>query len=218
MKSYVELLEDALEQYVGPPVLRRIKEDPTNALQLSHEIAEVTLFFTDVRSFSQTSRRMSPSELASELNRYLATACEVLFKHDAYIDSLIGDEIFAVFGLSSAKHADDACGAALECMEAIAALNMLREVKVPFDVGIGINSGKALVGNIGSKRKLKYTAIGDSVNLGARMERLTAQYGCHIILTEYTKRLLSRDFTTRELDMVSVGGSEARLAIYSLEG
>jgi adenylate cyclase len=218
MQSYVELLEDALKQYVGPPVLRRIKEDPTNALALSHEIAEVTLLFSDVRSFSEASSRMSPTELACQLNGYLATVCEVLVRHDAYIDSLIGDEIFAVFGLRSAKHADDACSAALECIEATAALNKLPEVKVPFDIGIGINSGKALVGNIGSRHKLKYTAVGDSVNLGARMERLTAQYGCHIILTEYTKRLFSRDFTTRELDTVSVRGIEAPLAIYSLEG
>jgi adenylate cyclase len=218
MKSYVELLEDALEQYVGPPVLRRIKSDPANALALWHELVDVTVFFSDIRSFSEATKGMSPSELAVELNNYLATACEILLRHDAYIDSLIGDEIFAVFGLSGAHHADASCRAALECLAAIATLNKRPNAKVLFDVGIGINSGKAMVGNIGSRYKLKFTAIGDSVNLGARMEGSTAQYGCKVILTEYTKELLSKGFTTRELDTISVRGRAAPLAIYSLEG
>jgi len=184
MKSYIELLEDALEQYVGSPVLRRIKSDPANALALCHELVDVTVFFSDVRSFSEASKGLSPSELAVELNNYLATVCEILLRHDAYIDSLIGDEIFAVFGLSSANHADDACSAALECLDAMATFNKRPNAKVPFDVGIGINSGKAMVGNIGSRYKLKFTALGDNVNLGARMEGSTAQYGCKVILTE----------------------------------
>jgi adenylate cyclase len=179
---------------------------------------EVTVFFSDVRSFSEASKGMSPSELAVELNNYLATVCEILLRHDAFIDSLIGDEIFAVFGLSSTHHADDACSAALECRDAVATLNKRPAVKAPFDVGIGINSGRAMVGNIGSRYKLKFTAIGDSVNLGARMEGSTAQYGCKIILTEYTKELLSKGFTVRELDTVVVKGRAAPLAIYSLEG
>jgi adenylate cyclase len=178
---------------------------------------DVTVFFSDARSFSEASKGMSPSDLADELNNYLAIVCEILLRHDAYIDSLIGDEIFAVFGLSSAHHADDACSAALECLDGMATLNKRPNAKVPLDVGIGINSGKAMVGNIGSRYKLKFTALGDNVNLGARMEGATSQYGCKVILTEHTKELLSKDFTTRELDTVSVGGRAAPLAIYSLE-
>jgi adenylate cyclase len=161
---------------------------------------------------------MSPGEVALELNNYLATVSEVLVRHNAFIDSLIGDEIFAIFGLSGVHHADDACRAALECLDALTALNKRPEAKVPFKVGIGINSGKVVLGNIGSRYRLKFTAIGDNVNLGARMEQSTAQYGCSVILTEHTKRLLTQGFIARELDSVAVRGLEAPLTVYSLEG
>ena len=217
MKSYVELLEEAIEQYVGPPVLARMKTDPASALALSHQTVDATLLFMDVRSFSQASKSLSLEDLISELNNYHALVSEVLVRHHGFIDSLIGDEVFAIFGISNDRHADDACSAAVECLAALAVLNKRPEAKVPFNVGIGINSGKVVLGNIGSKYKLKFTAIGDNVNLAARMERSTAEYKCNIILTEHTRKLLTLNYNTRELDSVSVKGMEAPLTVYSLE-
>jgi adenylate cyclase len=218
MKPYIELLEDAVEQYVGAPVLQRIRTDPSNALAVSQQVVEVTVFFMDLRSFSQWTKGMSPEEIAFELNNYLATVSEILVRHNAYIDSLIGDEVFAIFGLSGTHHADDACSAALECLAALEALNKRPNAKVSLDVGIGINSGKVMLGNIGSRHKLKFTAIGDNVNLGARMERSSAQYGCHVVLTDTSRKLLTLRFETREIDTVSVKGMDAPLLVYSLEG
>jgi adenylate cyclase len=123
--------------------------------------------------------------------------------------------IFAIVGISSDNHADDACNAALECLNALGVSNM-RPDKKGLDIGIGINSGKVILGNIGSKYRLKFTAIGDNVNLAARMESSSLQYKCNIILTENTRKLLTKGFNIKELDRVTVKGIEGQLIVYSL--
>jgi len=218
MREYVEVLEEAIEQYVGLPVLDRLRADPQKALILYQESIEATMLFMDVRSFSQYSQKLTLDSLMSELNNYLAKMSEIIIRHHGFIDSLIGDEIFAIFGIAGDHHADDACNTAVECLTTLETYNKRADSKVPFEIGIGINSGKVVLGNIGSKYKLKFTAIGDNVNLAARMERLTAQYKCNIILTENTMKLVTMDFQTRELDTVYAKGLEGKLNIYSLQG
>ena len=217
MKEYVEALEEAIAQYVGLPVLKRLRADPQKALVLYQESIEATMLFMDVRSFSQYAQKLTLDSLMSELNNYLAKMSEIIIRHHGFIDSLIGDEIFAIFGISSDHHADDACNTAVECLNTLETYNKRPDSKVPFEIGIGINSGKVVLGNIGSKYKLKFTAIGDNVNLAARMERTTAQYKCNAIITENTMKLITMDFQTRELDTIDVKGLEGKLSIYALE-
>ncbi len=217
MESYVKALEEAILQYDGLPVLNRLKADPTNALKLSRQLVDATMLFMDLHSFSQVPERVSPDNLVDDLNIYFEKMSEIIIRYNGFVDSLIGDAIFAIFGISNNHHADDACNAAIECLRSLDEFNMRLDSRYKFSVGIGINSGKVILGNIGSKYKLKFTAVGDNVNLAARMESETAKYQCPILLTEYTKQLLTMDFNITELERISVKGLEGQLIIYSLQ-
>lgn len=217
MESYIKALEEAILQYVGSPVLSRLKADPTNALKPSRQLVDASMLFMDLRSFSQVSKNVLPDKVIDYLNIYLERVSEIIIRYNGFVDSLIGDEIFAIFGISNDHHADDACNAAIECLTSLDKLNIRFGSRPIFDAGIGINSGKVILGNIGSKYKLKFTAVGDNVNLGARMESLTTKYQCHIVITEYTKKLLTMEFNIKELERISVKGLEGQLIVYSLQ-
>ena len=217
MESYVKALEEAILQYVGSPVLNRLKADPTNALKLSRQLVDATMLFMDLRSIPQSSKNVLPDKLLDNLNIYFEKMSEIIIRCNGFVDSLRGDTIFAVFGISNNRHADDACNAAIECLRSLDEFNMRLDSRSKFNVGIGINSGKVILGNIGSKYKLKFTAVGDNVNLAARMESETAKYQCPILLTEYTKQLLTMEFNIKELERISVKGLEGQLIVYSLQ-
>jgi adenylate cyclase len=217
MESYVKVLEEAILRYVGEPVLNRIKQDQEDALELNRVLVDATILFMDIRSFTQFLGKMSPDTLLDDLNLYFGMMSEIITRHHGFVDSLMGDAIFAIFGISGPHHADDACNAAMECLRSLEKFNKGRDSKFQFDIGIGINSGKVTIGNVGSKFKLKFTAVGDMVNLASRMEGLTGEYKCHIVLTEYTRNLLSQDFPARKLERVSAKGMDGQLMIYSLE-
>ena len=217
MDSYLKALEAAILQYVGSPVLSRLRADPANALQPSRQLVEATILFTDIRSLNDISRNMSQEKLFDDLNAYFERMSEVIIRNSGFVDSLIGDSILAIFGIGNGHHADDACNAAVECLRSLEEFNMGRDSSAKFETGIGINSGNVLLGNIGSKHKLKFTAVGDSVNLASRMESLTKEYRKPILISEYTKKLLTKDFIIEELDGISVAGLDRKLIIYSLQ-
>ena len=217
MESYVKALEEAILQYVGLPVLNCLKADPTNALKLSRQLVDATMLFMDLRSFPQSSKNVLPDKLLDYLNIYFGKMSEIIIRYNGFVDSLRGDGIFAVFGISNNHHADDACNAAIECLRSLDEFNMRLGSRSKFNVGIGVNSGKVILGNIGSKYKLEFTAVGDNVNLAARMESETAKYQCPILLTEYTKQLLTMEFNIKELERISVKGLEGQLMVYSLQ-
>ena len=104
---------------------------------------------------------------------------DVIVRNNGFVDSLIGDSIFAIFGIVNGHHADDACNAAVECLRSLEEFNMGRDSHAKFETGIGINSGKVMLGNIGSKHKLKFTAVGDNVNLASRMESQGSRLKCN---------------------------------------
>jgi adenylate cyclase len=217
MESYLKALEAAILQYVGSPVLDRLRADPANALQLSRQLVEATILFTDIRSLDDLRKDIPEEKLFDDLNVYFERMSEVIIRNNGFVDSLIGDSIFAIFGISNSRHADDACKAAVECLKSLDKFNMKLESRAKLEMGIGINSGKVMLGNIGSKYKLKFTVMRDNVNLASRMEGLTKEYHRPILLTEYTKELLTIGFNTRELDAISVIGLDRKLAVYSLE-
>ena len=217
MDSYLKTLEAAVQQYVGSPVLNRLRADPANALQLSRQLVEVTILFTDIRSLNDISRNTPQDNLFDDLNVYFERMSEAIIRNNGFVDSLIGDSIFAIFGIVNGHHADDACNAAVECLRSLEEFNMGRDSRAKFETGIGINSGKVMLGNIGSKHKLKFTAVGDNVNLASRVESLTKEYRRPILITEYTKKLLTLDFETTELDGISIRGLDRKLIIYSIQ-
>lgn len=211
-----------LGQYVSPHVLSELldrREDVLRAEVGSRE--HVTLLFSDIRDFTGISESMPPDRTVHMLNLYFSEWTDVIFKHDGTVDKFVGDAVMAVWGapLRTADHAVKAVRAAREMIERLAEINaaLAPEGYPALRIGIGINSGDAIIGNIGSERKLDYTAIGDAVNLASRLEALTKQYGCDILISESTFNLLGEEFVCNFVDRVKVRGKETPACVYKLE-
>ena len=184
---------------------------------------EITVMFSDIRGFTTISEKLDAQELALFLNQYLSDMTEVVFKHRGTLDKYIGDAVMAFWGapFEDEKHAAEACQTALDMMARIHEMQKEweAEAKPRLDIGIGLNTGVASVGNMGSSLRYGYTALGDSVNLSSRLEGLNKDYGTHILVNE-TTFVAARDsgFIFRELDMIRVKGKHEPVTIYELVG
>ncbi len=217
-KKYVR---KAFGQYVSANILEELLRDPKK-LKLGGERRELTVLFSDIRGFTTFCESREPEEVVEMLNEYLDKMTEVIFKNNGTLDKYVGDAIVAFFGAPSAKeeteHPFDACRAALEMIQELKVLQQKwkDEGKEPLDIGIGLNTGPVLVGNMGSNRKFDYTVIGDNVNLGARLEGLTRKYECDIVISEFTYQVVHNTFLTRRLDEVTVKGKNKPVVVYEL--
>ncbi|MFB9223286.1 CHASE2 domain-containing protein [Paracoccus cavernae] len=206
----------AFGQYLSPTLVSRLSENP-EALQLGGEERELTVLFSDIRGFTTLSETLDPTTLTALLNGLLTPMTDVLLEQEATIDKYIGDAIMAFWNapLAIADHPRKACLAALGMIAAVE--RMGRETGRDIRVGIGLHSGPACVGNLGSIRRFSYSAIGDSVNLCARIEGLTKQYGIAIAVSE-TTRAAAPELAFIEIDRVSVVGRKKPVTIYALLG
>jgi len=174
-----ELIKDAFRRYVSHQVADEIFKNPDAYVQaLKGERKKVTVMFTDIRGFTPLTAKLPPEEVVSILNQYLTSMTSVIFKYEGTIDKFLGDGLMAIFG-APISHPDDtirAVRSAVEIQELLRNENVLRQKmnKQPILVGIGINVGEAVVGNIGSQERLDYTVIGDSVNIASRLQDLAA--------------------------------------------
>jgi adenylate cyclase len=182
-------------------------------------IQELTVMFIDVAGFTGLSERMG-DRVVPLLSRYLDVASEVIVAHGGTIDKFIGDAVMAFWGAPTAQseHALLCCRAALACRSAIEAAGVNDDHGQPLQIRIGINSGRMLVGNIGSELRLNYTVIGDSVNVASRLEGANKQYGTQILIGAETKRLIGDALLTREIDSIAVYGRTEGLAVHELIG
>ena len=180
-------------------------------------VKELTVMFIDVASFTGLSERMG-DRVVPLLSRYLDAVSEVIVANGGTIDKFIGDAVMAFWGAPTPQqdHAVRCCRAALACSKAIADIN--DDQGQPLQIRIGINSGRMLVGNIGSELRLNYTVIGDAVNVASRLEGASKQYGTQILIGAETARLISDVFTIREIDNIAVYGRTEGLAVYELIG
>ena len=180
-------------------------------------IQELTVMFIDVAGFTGLSERMG-DRVVPLLSRYLDVASEVIVAHGGTIDKFIGDAVMAFWGAPTAQseHALLCCRAALACRGAIEAAGVNDDHGHPLQIRIGINSGRMLVGNIGSELRLNYTVIGDSVNVASRLEGANKQYGTQILIGAETKRLIGGALLTREIDSIAVYGRTEGLAVHEL--
>ena len=214
-------LRNTFEKFVSPSIVRKILEHPDN-VKLGGQKQNMSVFFSDVRGFTTISESLEPEALSSLLNEYLTPMTDLVFEHNGTLDKYMGDAIMAFFGapIPNTHHADDACRCALRHIERLKELNKELEAKeFPLlDIGIGINTGDMSVGNMGSETVRNYTVMGDSVNLGARLEGINKQYGTRIIISEYTHDALKCAFTTREIDWVKVKGKDKPVRIFELMG
>ncbi len=213
-------LKKAFSSYVSPDLVKQIEKDP-DKLVLGGEQREITILFSDIRGFTSISEGLTPQELVRLLNEYLNPMTRIVLEEKGTLDKFIGDAVMAIFNapLDLLNHPDAACRAAVRMLESLKELNVgfkARNMNV-IDIGIGINTGLAVVGNMGADIRFDYTAIGDSVNLASRLESLNKYYGTHILVSEETKvKVTAQGFKFREVDRVRVKGKQHPVVIYEL--
>ncbi len=212
-------IKRAFSKYVSKDVVEEILKNE-GAMDLRGKKLYMSVYFSDIRGFTSFSEKMDPVELSELLNKYFTPMSAIITQHRGTIDKYIGDAIMAMFGapLNYQDHASKACQAALDCIAALPELNREFALKnwPAIKIGIGINTGYMNVGNIGSATIQNYTVIGDSVNLGARLESLTKEYGVSIIISEFTYEIVKDIFNCRELDKVQVKGKKDFITIFEL--
>ncbi|WP_442895625.1 adenylate/guanylate cyclase domain-containing protein [Bradyrhizobium sp. AZCC 1719] len=213
------LLQKSFALYLAPHVINRMLSS-SKLPELGGETRNVTVFFSDIEGFSLIAEKMSPDGLMELMNEYLSAMTDVIESHGGYVDKYIGDSIVAVFGAPAddPDHAANAARAALDCCTQLAELNassaVFRDCKLA--QRIGINSGEALVGNFGSRRRFNYSVMSDAVNLASRLEGANKFYGTTVIASETTVALAGQAFAWRELDAIRVKGRTQALKIYQL--
>jgi adenylate cyclase len=213
-------LKGTFQKYVSPEIVNEILKDPSK-LELGGIKQEMTVFFSDIRGFTTISEKLDPKALSDLLNHYLTPMTDIIFKNSGTLDKYMGDAIMAFFGapIYSSEHAAQGCRAALKQIEKLFELQKIYVEKgLPMiDIGIGLNTGDMSVGNMGSETVRNYTVMGDSVNLGSRLEGINKEYGTRIIISEFTKNHLKPgEFVYREIDWVKVKGKTEPVKIYEL--
>ncbi len=208
--------------YVSKRIVDELIRDPSKA-KLGGERKEITVLFSDIRGFTSFSEKHQPEEVVSLLNEYLGAMTNVVFEHEGTLDKFVGDAIMALWGapVGQPDHAERACRCALDMIKKLKELQekWTAEGKYAIDIGIGINTGDMVVGNMGAEgKKMDYTVIGDNVNLGARLEGLTRQYNNHIIISEFTYEKVKQVVQVNELGSVTVKGKQKPVVIYDLVG
>ncbi|MFW6121554.1 MAG: CHASE2 domain-containing protein [Petrotogales bacterium] len=206
-------------KYVSPVVIDNLIKNPER-INLGGEKRNITIFFSDIRGFTPISERLEPEELVHLLNEYLTEMTSIIRKNQGLVDKFMGDAIMAFWGapLDQPNHAEMACLSSLEMMDKLRKLQKKwkNEGIPPFNIGIGINSGDAIVGNMGSSNRFDYTAMGDNVNLASRLEGLNKTYGTNILISENTYRVVKDKFETRKIGTVKVKGRKKPIVIYEL--
>jgi adenylate cyclase len=212
-------IRGAFQYYLTASVINEMLKDPTK-LKLGGDKKDLSVLFSDIRGFTTISEKLTPEELVHLLNEYLTAMTDIVFKYDGMLDKYMGDAIMAVFGapLDQPDHAKRACLTALDMLSELHRLQKKwqEEGKPVLNIGVGINSGDMVVGNMGSEMRFDYTVMGDMVNLGSRLEGINKEYGSNIIFSEFTYNAVKDSMCCRELDMVRVKGKKLPVKIYEL--
>ncbi|WP_027530744.1 CHASE2 domain-containing protein [Bradyrhizobium sp. WSM3983] len=216
-------------QYMSPVLVEQMAQSPEKVV-LGGEEREMTIMFSDVRGFTTISEsyKHDPQGLIVLMNRFLTPLTDVIIEEKGYVDKYMGDAIMAFWNapLDDAEHQVNACEAAIQMLEKIDVVNKEREqeaadgghVYIPLKVGIGLNTGIGVVGNMGSDLKKNYSVLGDSVNLASRLEGQTKEYGFPIIVGSRTALAAKDKFAILELDFIMVKGKSEPEVIYAIAG
>lgn len=209
-------LRKSFALYLAPQVIESMLAS-AKMPALGGEMRTVTVFFSDVAGFSSIAEKLTPAELVALMNEYLSAMTDIIEKHGGYIDKYIGDSIVAVFGapVSDPSHASNAVRASLQCRARLGELNAGGAFHgYSLAHRIGLNSGEALVGNIGSKRRFNYTVMSDAVNVASRLEGANKYFGTSIMASEMTVAQTGDTFAWRELDAIRVKGRAEPVNVY----
>jgi adenylate cyclase len=212
------LIADRFGVYVSPQVLEELRRDPEPARRGQRRT--VTVLFSDVRGSTTLSESLSPEAWLAQLNEYLSLMSEAIFDCDGYLDKFMGDGIMAVWNAFGTQpdHAELALSAARRMLELLAALNehwAQAPDRTPFRIGIGLHSGEAVVGNVGSQTRAQYTVIGDVVNTAARVEEMTKERQVELLLSDATAALLPEGEKLREIGEAGVRGRAGTIRLYT---
>jgi adenylate cyclase len=211
----------AFSHYVSPSLVNEILKDPKK-LVLGGEEKRLTCLFSDIRGFTTVSESLKPDALVKLINDYLTPMTDIVLKNDGTIDKYMGDAIMAFWGAPvwQEDHHVRACRTALEMMKKLDELQVVwQKAGIPkLAIGVGISTGRVTVGNMGSSTRFDYTIMGDTVNLGSRLEGLNKEYGTYIIVPKYTYEDVKAEFIFRQIDMVKVKGKDRPIKIYELMG
>ena len=208
----------SFQHYLSPEVIRLLLENPE---LVQPRKTEITVMFSDIRDFTTISEKLDAQVLAMLLNEYLTDMTRIVFSHQGTLDKYIGDALMAFWGapFEESGHAEKACRSALKMMQRVGELRKKwkAEGRPLLDIGIGINTGIASVGNMGSQLRYGYTAMGDTVNLASRLEGLNKEYRTHILASAVSYQAVrDSSFVFRELDLIRVKGKQQPVAIYEL--
>jgi adenylate cyclase len=213
-----ERVKSAFARYVSHQVMDSILESKIDTL--TGDRRRVSVLFCDIRGFTTIAERLSPEKVVQLLNEYFERMVEVVFRNNGTLDKFIGDGLMVIFGApeDDPLQEEHALRTAIEMQEELRALaEKWKPEGLNLRIGIGINSGPAIVGNIGSSRRMEYTAIGDTVNLASRLETATKELGVGILISEYTHNALRGSFRFRNMGSVHVKGRVEPVLTYSLE-
>lgn len=219
-------VKTAFSHYISPALMEELASNP-DKLKLGGEVRELSVMFTDIRNFTTISESMDPAELIKMMNAFLTPMTTCVLESRGTIDKYMGDAMMAFWNapLEDPDHARHACHAALQMLKSLAVVNSeLRAAaeknQKPFKelkAGIGINSGRCSVGNMGSKQRFAYSALGDTVNLASRLEGQTKGYGISVMISEETRQR-APEFAAIEIDLLTVKGRKEPGRIYALLG
>lgn len=209
-----------LSQYVSPAILAEVEKKHEEFLKAEIGTRDnLTILFSDIRNFTGISESMEAERVVEMLNIYISRMNEAIFMYEGTIDKFIGDAIMAFWGapIRTGDHAHKAVLAAMRMIRFLPEVNeeLQQHGYQPLAIGIGLNSGEVVHGNIGSEKKINYTVIGDNVNLASRLEGLTKQYDTPIIISEFTRTEIFQTIPCRLLDLVRVKGKQHPVRLYA---
>jgi len=220
--SQKKFIRDAFSTYLAPSVVKQLIEFPEK-LVLGGEERVITAFFSDVQGFTSISEKLSPRELVELLNEFLTEMTDIILKYEGTVDKFEGDAIIAFFGAPNLldSQAESACKACIDMQKRLAELREVWKIqkRPELRMRIGLCTGAAVVGNMGSKSRMDYTMMGDTVNTAARLEGVNKVYGTYTLISETTYAgAASEDIRVRELDSIHVVGKKEAIRIYQLIG
>jgi adenylate cyclase len=211
-------MKSTMSRYIDPSIANQLLE--AGGDMMGGQSLPTTILFSDIRGFTTISESLGPQATVSMLNEYFELMVDCITKEGGVLDKFIGDAIMAAFGIPLG-HEDDEDRAVRTSIAMIKRLNEWNKIrssegKIPIHIGIGLNTDTVVSGNIGSKKRMDYTIIGDGVNLAARLESACKQYSASILLSEFTFGKLKDTYRTREVDLVIVKGKTKPVTVYEI--
>ena len=214
-------IKKQFEHYLDPGMVKKLQKDPS-LLKLGGETKQMTFLFSDIRGFTPISEKYkgNPEGLTKLINRFLTRMTDVIIKNGGTIDKFMGDCIMAFWNapIANPKHKQMAIKSAIEMQTELVKLNkrLIAEGLPQINIGIGINSGEALVGNMGSEQRFDYSVIGDAVNLASRLESSSKTLGKTLVIGEETRRTIENKFSFEYIDSITVKGKTEKIKVYTI--